>query len=92
MTMILTDGTHLASTETVEELHAFAARIGLRRAWFQDHRIPHYDLTTSSMVQKAVAAGAASVTRRHLLLNAPDRDGWDGAARRIQRTYVRASR
>lgn len=28
------------------ELHALAARIGLRRAWFQDHpRHPHYDVT-----------------------------------------------
>lgn len=32
--------------DTNEELHAFAAKLGLRRAWFQDNpRLPHYDLT-----------------------------------------------
>ena len=32
--------------DTVEELHAFAAKIGMRRSWFQDRpRFPHYDLT-----------------------------------------------
>lgn len=31
--------------DTLEELHAMAARIGMRRAWFQDKgRFPHYDL------------------------------------------------
>ena len=30
---------------SAEELHAFAHRLGLRRAWFQDERVPHYDLT-----------------------------------------------
>lgn len=31
--------------DDVEELHEFAAKIGMRREWFQDHRvIPHYDL------------------------------------------------
>lgn len=34
--------------ENVEELHEFAARVGMKRAWFQGpprHRLPHYDLT-----------------------------------------------
>jgi hypothetical protein len=31
-----------------EELHAFAARLGLIRAWFQHgHVVDHYDLTAS---------------------------------------------
>ena len=34
------------SLESLEELHAFAARLGLKREWFQDHFIaPHYDLS-----------------------------------------------
>jgi hypothetical protein len=27
-------------SDSLDELHAFAARIGLRRAWFQDGRFP----------------------------------------------------
>lgn len=41
--MLLFDGTHLTSTD-MEELHAFAESVGLKREWFQDHRIPHYDV------------------------------------------------
>ena len=37
---------HLTTDGPIEELHVFARRLGMRRAWFQDHRIaPHYDLT-----------------------------------------------
>jgi hypothetical protein len=36
---------HLTA-DTLDELHAFAARLGLKRAWFQDHIVaPHYDLS-----------------------------------------------
>ncbi len=40
---------HLWDSENdLEALHAFAAQIGLRRAWFQDKRpLPHYDVTPS---------------------------------------------
>lgn len=50
---------HLTA-DTLEELHALARRIGLRRAWFQDVRIPHYDLTASKRAA-ALAAGAVFV-------------------------------
>jgi hypothetical protein len=51
---------HLTA-DTVEELHAFAARIGLRREWFQEHRLaPHYDLTPSKR-KRALLAGAIFV-------------------------------
>jgi hypothetical protein len=31
---------------SIDELHAFAARLGLKRSWFQDHVLaPHYDLS-----------------------------------------------
>ena len=44
--------------DTDEELHKFAAKIGLLRRWFQDHpRLPHYDLTAGKR-REAVAAGA----------------------------------
>ncbi len=33
---------HLFSDTAVDELHAFAERIGMDRTWFHDQRIPHY--------------------------------------------------
>jgi hypothetical protein len=46
-----------------QELHDFAARIGLRRAWYQkDATLPHYDLT-SGRRKKAVALGARETSR-----------------------------
>lgn len=50
---------HLAA-DTEEELHAFAARIGMRRAWFQPRSSPHYDLTGSRRAA-ALEAGAMFV-------------------------------
>lgn len=48
----------------LKELHAFAERIGMKRAWFQDHRVaPHYDLTPARRA-RAVALGAIEVDRR----------------------------
>ena len=57
----------LADTE--EELHAFAAELGLRRAWFQ-HKPErpwqdHYDLPEEIRVE-AVRAGAMEVDLRHV--------------------------
>lgn len=42
------------------ELHAMAERIGMRRSWFQDKSVKHYDLTPSRRAA-AVAAGAVEV-------------------------------
>lgn len=48
----------------LEELHRFAERIGMRRAWFQPHRVaPHYDLTPSRRAM-AIRLGAVFVERR----------------------------
>lgn len=44
--------------DDITELHAFAKKIGLRLAWFQDHvNFPHYDLTPNRRVI-ALRAGA----------------------------------
>lgn len=55
------------SADTLDELHAFARRIGLKRAWFQGHPVmPHYDLTASRRA-RAIELGAAFVPlRQHL--------------------------
>jgi hypothetical protein len=49
--------------DDLAELHAFAASIGLRRAWFQDKVLPHYDVTDTKRVL-AIKAGAQSVSWR----------------------------
>jgi hypothetical protein len=53
---------HLTA-DTKGELHAFAARLGLRREWFQDNAggLWHYDVT-DSMRRKAIALGATPLT------------------------------
>lgn len=56
---------HLTTDGPIEELHVFAARLGLKREWFQEHRIvPHYDLTPKRRVA-ALALGAVHVPMRH---------------------------
>lgn len=48
---------------TVDDLHAFALGIGLRREWFQNgprSRVPHYDLTEKRRAA-ALVAGASFV-------------------------------
>lgn len=48
----------------LEELHVFAERIGMKRAWFQQSRVsPHYDLTPSRRAL-AVSLGAIQLGRR----------------------------
>lgn len=49
--------------DTDEELHAFAARLGMKRDWF--HR-DHYDLTPPRRIG-AVDFGAQEVTARFLV-------------------------
>ena len=53
---------HLFDDERdVDLLHAFAARIGLKREWFQGHKLlSHYDVRASK-IGLAIAAGARQV-------------------------------
>lgn len=64
---ILTDGVHLVSDESLDELHAFASLIGLWRTWFQDGRLPHYDMTARWRMTRALAKGAHLVSPRELV-------------------------
>jgi hypothetical protein len=73
---------HLLATD-LEELHALAAAIGLRRAWFQDaRRFPHYDVDVEYR-ERALAAGAIAITDRRI----PD----DVLMKRSDGTYVTRS-
>lgn len=50
------------TADTFAELHKMAWRIGMRRAWFQDHpRYPHYDLTAG---KRALAIRFGAIEQR----------------------------
>ena len=63
---VYTDGKHLVA-ENVDELHDFAAAMGLKPEWFQDHRHPHYDLTTARAARWAEDAGAVRLSTRDII-------------------------
>lgn len=59
---------HLISDQSGLELFEFAYSIGLQREWFQDKGpIPHFDLTTKRMYNRAVAHGAIQVSPKELV-------------------------
>lgn len=67
--------------DTLDELHEFAAAIGMRRAWFQDKAsTPHYDLTAARRID-AVARGALEL----------DRQAFTALARRLRAERVAAA-
>ena len=66
--MILTDGIHLISDTSLEELHDFVGRMGFRRPWYHDHPVhPHYDLITHNTFSCALDLGARFVSSRQLV-------------------------
>jgi hypothetical protein len=70
---------HMVSDVGEEELHAFAARLGLKRAWFQCRpkaSAAHYDITRSKRAL-AVKLGAVVVSGRELAAR-----NYDGLRRR----------
>lgn len=54
--------------DTVDELHAMAQRLALKRSWFQTSRngMPHYDICQSKREQ-AIKLGAVVIGRRELV-------------------------
>ncbi len=61
---------HMVSTKDEAELHEFAARIGLARAWAQLRpraSAAHYDLTPPRRA-RALALGAVAVSSRELVV------------------------
>jgi hypothetical protein len=60
---------HLVA-DSLDELHSFASRIGLRRSWFQDRAsFPHYDVTTA-VRERALSAGAVASRKAAMLIAA----------------------
>jgi hypothetical protein len=72
-------GGHMQA-DTLDELHAFAARLGMRREWFQTKperpENDHYDLTRA-LRERAISLGAmpedlrAGTRRRQAIRQAP---------------------
>ena len=58
-----TKNCHMFTDGDIEELHKMAEAIGMKRSWFQDKRVKHYDLHARRR-QKAVELGAVEVSRR----------------------------
>lgn len=57
---------HLVA-DSLDELHSFAARLGLHRSWFQHKSFyPHYDVTLS-IKAKALSMGAIDADRRTVI-------------------------
>jgi len=55
---------HLTA-DTEAQLRGFAKRLGLKRIWFQNNTIPHYDLTRNKR-QQAIRMGAIEIDRKQM--------------------------
>ncbi len=52
--------------DTKKELHQFAKCIHLKRGWFQNKTLPHYDLTSGKR-KLAIAKGAIAISDKKLV-------------------------
>ena len=52
--------------DNMEELHGMADKIGMARRWFQNRRVPHYDICQRQR-KLAVKAGAVEICRRQMV-------------------------
>jgi len=63
--MIFFDGIHLTS-QNIDKLHEFAQSIGLKREWYQDKTLPHYDIISKRISKLAVDKGAILTNNREM--------------------------
>lgn len=52
--------------DTLEELHAMADKLGLKREWFQSHSTPHYDVCQAKR-RLAISFGAIECDRHKVV-------------------------
>lgn len=64
----------VTDSDSFDELHAIADKIGMRRIWFQGD---HYDLT-SSMRGRALREGAVEVSAKELVVRRLRKNGTHG--------------
>lgn len=55
--------------DNLSELHDMADKIGIQRKWFQNHRIPHYDICLAKR-KLAIKNGAIEITTRDIIRKA----------------------
>ncbi len=66
--MIYTDGIHICSDTSVEELHAFMAKVRIKRCWYHHSRNhPHYDKPKGYSTDLLRGYGALLVRTRTLV-------------------------
>jgi hypothetical protein len=66
--VIYTDGVHIVSDSSIQELHEFADKTGINRRWFHPSiRHPHYDVLSGTVLDKVVKNGAVMVSSRELV-------------------------
>ena len=52
--------------DSLDELHAMASKIGLKREWFQPKSTPHYDVSLTKRKQ-ALEQGAQEIDRAQVV-------------------------
>lgn len=58
------------TASSLEELHAFAQSVGIKRCWFhRGSRYPHYDVTGEQRAA-AILAGALAISSKELVVHA----------------------
>ena len=66
--MIYTDGIHLISDVSLQDMHAFAQKAGIPEERFRPHRRhPHYRLEQATEIRAALCAGAEGVSSRGIV-------------------------
>lgn len=66
--MIYTDGIHILSDTSLDELREFAVKIGLRKCWLhRKTRFIHYDKPKGMSLAKLIDNGAVFKTSRQLV-------------------------
>lgn len=74
---------HMMTNGDIRELHDFAARLGLKRAWFQNKPgHPHYDVSIGQYY-KAIRFGAIAVTSKELVRICVRKEGHHGEGKSI---------
>lgn len=68
---IYTDEIHIVSDTSIEELHKFAAFVGIKQHWFHNPRKgrprPHYDIPKKMPFIKVIQGGAIRVSYREIV-------------------------
>lgn len=83
--MIFTDGIHVISSNSLDELHDFALnKLKFKPEWFQNHpRHPHYDTIYPSKKKLALKHGAKLVRKEEISIRIKAFVNWPAESRDI---------